>query len=251
MGPAPIPGERPGELDSGQIDPPSLDEPFLDEPLLDGPLLGGPLLGGPLSGGLFFLEVLAASTWGITGSFVGEVQHFDPETVTPYAIGIEVSAALDGPEAPPPFRFSDTFVTDPISLASVKDIVTELVLAETTEEERQAAFDAVTAFIADAGDGDGAIATLPDGGGFFFAWSNFVTTANSASGDFEIAYEPAPPFVLLEQPASYLLDGEGPGSLSGTFSIGLSIAPAPVPLPAGLPLMGLALAGLWGLRRRR
>lgn len=222
--PVPIPGEGPGQTDFGQIDPPSLD--------------------------LFVLDALAASSWNVTGSFTGAVQHFDPDTVTPYAIGVSVSATLDGEEALPPFSFSDTFVTDPISLTLVKDIVTEFVLAETTPAERQAAFDAVTAFIADAGDGDGATATLPNGGEFFFAWSNFTTTATSASGDFEMSYAPAPLLLLQSEPASFLLDQPGPGTMSGTYSIGLSIAPATVPLPAGLPLMGLALAGLWRLRRR-
>jgi hypothetical protein len=227
MGPVPIRPGPPGQTLEGQIDPPSLDP--------------------------FVLEGLAASTWAVTGSFLGEVQHFDPDTVTPYAIGIDVSATLDGPEAPPPFSYSETFVTDPISLSIVKDVVVDFVLAETTEPERQAAFDAVTGFIADAGDGDGAAVTLPEGGELFFAWSNFATTANSASGDFEASYTPPPLLVLDDAQASFLLDEEGPepGTMSGTYSIGLSIAPAPVPVPAALPLMALALGGLWGLRRRR
>lgn len=220
MGPVPLP---PGERLQGEIDPPSLDP--------------------------FVLEALLFSTWDVTGSFAGTVQHFDPDTVTPYAIGVSLSATLDGPEAPPPFSFSETFVTDPVSLTIVRDLVTDFVLAETTPAERQAAFDAVTAFVADAGDGDGATATLPDGGEFFFAWSNFSSTANSASGDFEMRYEPAVP-ALRNEPASFILNEEGPGTLSGTYGIGLSIAPAAVPLPAGLSLMGLALAGLWTLRRR-
>lgn len=222
MGAVPV---LPEEGRETQIDPPSLDP--------------------------FVLEGLAASTWAVAGRFVGEVQHFDPDTVTPYAIGIDVSATLDGPEAPPPVSFSETFVTDPISLTIVKDLVADFVLAETTEAERQAAFDAVTGFIADAGDGDGATAPLPEGGEFFFAWSNFATTANSASGDFELSYAPPPLPVLQNEPASFLMDEEGPGTLSGSYSIGLSIAPAPIPVPAALPLMALALGGLWGLRRRR
>ena len=224
MGPVPIPPDLPGEIRDGQIDPPSLD--------------------------LFLLEALAVSSWAVTGSFSGEVQSYDPDTVTPYAIGLDVTATLDGEEAPPPLSFSETFVTDPISPTIVKQIVTDFVLAQTTEAEREAAFDAVTGFIADAGDGDGATALLPDGGEFFFAWSNLTKTANSASGDFEMRYEPAPLLLLRSEPQSFLLDEEGPGALSGTYSIGLSIGPAPVPLPAGLPLMGAALGGLWLLRRR-
>jgi len=211
----------------------------------------GGLIGDGFPGGI-------GEIW-IDGSFTGTVQNFDPVAVTPYRL----SASLTATPAPffdlEPLALAGSFVTPPVSLEMAYMAALDFLFDVFTPEEIDAAIDAISGFIA-AAEGEGTSVVLPgDGGTLFFAWDNFVLDEPtlSVSGDFELGYT-APGF-LSEDPLILLSEGSDDSifvdplpptpALFGTYDLDLAIGPEVIPLPPALPLLGFAVAGLWGLRR--
>ena len=186
------------------------------------------------------------------------MQNFDPVTVTPYRL----SAALTATPAPlfdlEPLAFAGSFVTPPISLELAYMAAVDFLLDTFTPEEIDAAIAAISGFI-DAAQGTGTSVGLPDGGTLFFLWDNFVLDEPNLTitGDFELGYtapgfeEPVLVFSAASEGSIFDEPVLRPVGIYGTYDLDLAIAPEVIPLPPALPLLGFAVAGLWGLRRWR
>lgn len=89
--------------------------------------------------------------------------------------------------------------------------------------------------------------TLPPGSTRLDAWSTPITAGGSTLGSISVL----PPTLLAAGTYALEIRGTASGTVGGSYTGQLDLAPTPVPLPAALPLLLAGLGGLGGLFRKR